>query len=109
MSLKFYKFQQDIMKCKSQIVNMETRLSLNAKVVQWRQIHSRPRRDLPELHERITDLQLEFLGRYLAVAELSLLDHGCVKLLPSMVAASVMFLSSTRHPRCQSVLGLQNF
>ncbi|KAK8552012.1 hypothetical protein V6N12_040628 [Hibiscus sabdariffa] len=65
--------------------------------------------DLPELHERITDLQLEFLGRYLAVAELSLLDHGCVKLLPSMVAASVMFLSSTRHPRCQSVLGLQNF
>uniref|UniRef100_A0A5B7AQ84 Putative G2/mitotic-specific cyclin C13-1-like n=1 Tax=Davidia involucrata TaxID=16924 RepID=A0A5B7AQ84_DAVIN len=37
------------------------------------------------------NLQLEFLGYYLA--ELSLLDHGCVKFLPSLVAASVMFLS----------------
>ncbi|XP_073051551.1 putative cyclin-A3-1 [Primulina eburnea] len=36
-------------------------------------------------------LQLEFLGYYLA--ELSLLDYGCVKFLPSMVAASVTFLS----------------
>ncbi|KAJ9674296.1 hypothetical protein PVL29_023695 [Vitis rotundifolia] len=37
------------------------------------------------------NLQLEFLGYYLA--ELSLLDYGCVKFLPSMVAASVIFLS----------------
>ncbi|XP_075516903.1 putative cyclin-A3-1 [Primulina tabacum] len=36
-------------------------------------------------------LQLEFLGYYLA--ELSLLDYECVKFLPSMVAASVTFLS----------------
>ncbi|KAI3465298.1 hypothetical protein Pfo_021961 [Paulownia fortunei] len=36
-------------------------------------------------------LQLEFLGCYLA--ELSLLDYGCVKFLPSLVAASVVFLS----------------
>ncbi|XWS21257.1 hypothetical protein CRYUN_Cryun30bG0040100 [Craigia yunnanensis] len=46
-------------------------------------------------------LQLEFLGYYLA--ELSLLDYGCVKFLPSVVAASVIFLSRfitrpKRHP-----------
>ncbi|KAK6138849.1 hypothetical protein DH2020_027408 [Rehmannia glutinosa] len=38
-----------------------------------------------------SSLQLEFLGYYLA--ELSLLDYGCVKFLPSLVAASVVFLS----------------
>ncbi|KAL0361001.1 UNVERIFIED_CONTAM: G2/mitotic-specific cyclin C13-1 [Sesamum radiatum] len=38
-----------------------------------------------------TSEQLEFLGGYLA--ELSLLDYGCVKFLPSLVAASVIFLS----------------
>ncbi|XP_015059952.1 G2/mitotic-specific cyclin C13-1-like [Solanum pennellii] len=37
------------------------------------------------------DLQLEFLGYYLA--ELSLLDYNCVKFLPSLVAAAVIFLS----------------
>ncbi|MCD7470774.1 hypothetical protein HAX54_010884 [Datura stramonium] len=37
------------------------------------------------------DLQLEFLGFYLA--ELSLLDYNCVKFLPSLVAAAVIFLS----------------
>ncbi|KAI3737184.1 hypothetical protein L2E82_27179 [Cichorium intybus] len=37
------------------------------------------------------NLQLEFLSYYLA--ELSLLDYGCIKFLPSMVAASVTFLS----------------
>ncbi|XP_022873165.1 putative cyclin-A3-1 [Olea europaea var. sylvestris] len=37
------------------------------------------------------DLQLEFLGYYLA--ELSLLDYGCLKFLPSLVAASVVFLA----------------
>ncbi|OAY22996.1 putative cyclin-A3-1 [Manihot esculenta] len=36
------------------------------------------------------NLQLEFLGYYLA--ELSLLDYNCVKFLPSLVAASVIFL-----------------
>nr|GMD50696.1 putative cyclin-A3-1 [Ipomoea batatas] len=36
-------------------------------------------------------LQLEFLGYYLA--ELSLLEYRCVKFLPSMVAAAVVFLS----------------
>ncbi|KAK4428840.1 putative cyclin-A3-1 [Sesamum alatum] len=35
--------------------------------------------------------QLEFLAGYLA--ELSLLDYGCVKFLPSLVTASVIFLS----------------
>ncbi|KAJ9166296.1 hypothetical protein P3X46_021071 [Hevea brasiliensis] len=36
------------------------------------------------------NLQFEFLGYYLA--ELSLLDYNCVKFLPSLVAASVIFL-----------------
>ncbi|GMH23257.1 hypothetical protein Nepgr_025100 [Nepenthes gracilis] len=43
-------------------------------------------------------LQLEFLGYYLA--ELSLLDYGCVKFLPSLVAASVVFVAKfTVNPR----------
>ncbi|XP_058081114.1 putative cyclin-A3-1 isoform X1 [Magnolia sinica] len=37
------------------------------------------------------DLKLEFLGNYLA--ELSLLDYGCVRFLPSMIAASVIFIT----------------
>ncbi|KAI3763011.1 hypothetical protein L1987_53459 [Smallanthus sonchifolius] len=37
------------------------------------------------------NLQLEFLSYYLA--ELSLLEYNCIKFLPSMVAASVTFLS----------------
>ncbi|XAR61938.1 hypothetical protein NMG60_11016494 [Bertholletia excelsa] len=37
------------------------------------------------------NLELEFLGYYLA--ELSLLDYGSVKFLPSLVAASVIYLS----------------
>ncbi|KAM1464273.1 hypothetical protein ACFXTO_043954 [Malus domestica] len=37
------------------------------------------------------NLQLEFLGYYLA--ELSLLDYECVQFLPSLVAASVTFLT----------------
>lgn len=40
---------------------------------------------------KASKLQLEFLGYYLA--ELSLLEYSCVKFLPSMVAASVMFLA----------------
>lgn len=36
-------------------------------------------------------LQMEFLGCYLA--ELSLLDYGCLRFLPSMIAASAIFLS----------------
>ncbi|KAL3634156.1 putative cyclin-A3-1 [Castilleja foliolosa] len=38
-----------------------------------------------------SSLQMEFLGYYLA--ELSLLDYGCGKLLPSLVAASVIYLA----------------
>lgn len=45
--------------------------------------------------------EIEFMCDYLA--ELSLLDYGCIKFLPSMVAASVVFLarftvSPTSHP-----------
>ncbi|KAK7383193.1 hypothetical protein VNO78_28866 [Psophocarpus tetragonolobus] len=48
-----------------------------------------------------SDLQFEFLSCYLA--ELSLLDYNCVKFLPSLVAASVVFLarfmfSTKTHP-----------
>ncbi|XP_019152566.1 PREDICTED: G2/mitotic-specific cyclin C13-1-like isoform X2 [Ipomoea nil] len=40
---------------------------------------------------KTSKLQLEFLGDYLA--ELSLLDYSCLKFLPSLVAAAVIFLS----------------
>ncbi|GLT58875.1 hypothetical protein SLA2020_317360 [Shorea laevis] len=40
---------------------------------------------------KASSLRLEFLGYYLA--ELSLLDYECVKVLPSLVAASVIFLA----------------
>ncbi|KAJ4701673.1 Cyclin [Melia azedarach] len=40
---------------------------------------------------KASNLQLEFLGYYLA--ELSLLDYACIKFLPSLVAASVIFLA----------------
>ncbi|KAH1212217.1 putative cyclin-A3-1 [Glycine max] len=48
-----------------------------------------------------SDLQFEFLSCYLA--ELSLLDYNCIKFLPSLVAASVVFLarfmfSTKTHP-----------
>ncbi|EPS61050.1 a-type cyclin, partial [Genlisea aurea] len=47
--------------------------------------------------EESCNSQLELLGSYLS--ELSLLDYQCVKFLPSMVAASVVFLSRfTIHP-----------
>ncbi|XP_073305220.1 putative cyclin-A3-1 [Primulina huaijiensis] len=38
-----------------------------------------------------SSLQVEFLGYYLA--ELSLLDYECIKFLPSLIAASVIFLA----------------
>lgn len=38
-----------------------------------------------------SDLQFEFLSCYLA--ELSLVDYNCVKFLPSLVAASVVYLA----------------
>ncbi|XP_010271484.1 PREDICTED: putative cyclin-A3-1 isoform X2 [Nelumbo nucifera] len=41
--------------------------------------------------KKFPNLQLEFLGCYLA--ELSLLDCSCLRFLPSLVAASVVFLS----------------
>lgn len=44
-----------------------------------------------EDYKKTSNLELEFLGYYLA--ELSLLDYSSVKFLPSLVAASVMFLS----------------
>ncbi|WVY90979.1 hypothetical protein V8G54_036493 [Vigna mungo] len=48
-----------------------------------------------------SDLQFDFLSCYLA--ELSLLDYNCVKFVPSLVAASVVFLArfmlrSKTHP-----------
>ncbi|KAL8172047.1 hypothetical protein V2J09_023851, partial [Rumex salicifolius] len=45
-----------------------------------------------------SNLKLEFLGYYLA--ELSLLDYGCIKFLPSLIAASVIFLAKfTINPK----------
>ncbi|GAA0186041.1 kinase activator [Lithospermum erythrorhizon] len=49
-------------------------------------------------NDETPNLQLEFLGCYLA--ELSLLDYSCVGFLPSLVAASVIFLSKyTLQPK----------
>ncbi|XP_004292087.1 PREDICTED: putative cyclin-A3-1 [Fragaria vesca subsp. vesca] len=42
-------------------------------------------------NSKSSDLRFEFLGGYLA--ELSLLDYCCVRFLPSIVAASAVFLS----------------
>lgn len=55
---------------------------------------------------KTTNLQLEFLGYYLA--ELSLLDYSCIKFLPSLVAASVMFVAKfitqpKTHPWCSAM------
>ncbi|XP_022148719.1 cyclin-A3-1-like [Momordica charantia] len=55
------------------------------------------------------DMQFEFLSCYLA--ELSLLDHRCAQSLPSIVAASAIFLSRLtiqpeKHPWC---LALQRY
>ncbi|XP_042500333.1 G2/mitotic-specific cyclin C13-1-like [Macadamia integrifolia] len=48
--------------------------------------------------QKSPNLQLEFLGCYLG--ELSLLDYSCIRFLPSMVAASVVFLARfTRRPK----------
>ncbi|KAF3327226.1 cyclin-A3-1-like protein [Carex littledalei] len=40
---------------------------------------------------KYSNLELEFLAHYLA--ELSLIDYGCIKFLPSVVAASAVFLA----------------
>ncbi|XP_043710712.1 putative cyclin-A3-1 isoform X2 [Telopea speciosissima] len=48
--------------------------------------------------QKSPNLQLEFLGCYLG--ELSLLDYSCIRFLPSMVAASIVFLSRfTKRPK----------
>ncbi|XP_047312414.1 cyclin-A3-2-like [Impatiens glandulifera] len=46
---------------------------------------------ISEQDRKYPDLEFELLSCYLA--ELSLLDYGCVKFLPSMIASSVVFLS----------------
>ncbi|KAL1345020.1 hypothetical protein HN51_018812 [Arachis hypogaea] len=46
---------------------------------------------IASIDKKIKNSQVEFLSCYLA--ELSLLDYDCVKFLPSMVAASVIFLA----------------
>ncbi|KAH7834775.1 hypothetical protein Vadar_019652 [Vaccinium darrowii] len=58
---------------------------------------------------KVLNLELEFLGSYLA--EMSLLDYECLQFLPSMVAASAIFLSRftiqpMKHPWS---LGLQQY
>ncbi|KAF3319916.1 cyclin-A3-1-like protein [Carex littledalei] len=42
-------------------------------------------------YDEFSNLDLEFLAHYLA--ELSLMDYGCIKFLPSVVAASAVFLA----------------
>ena len=47
--------------------------------------------DVASDHEMTPNSQIEFLSHYLA--ELSLLDYDCLRFLPSVVAASAVFLS----------------
>ncbi|RDX89048.1 putative cyclin-A3-1, partial [Mucuna pruriens] len=47
--------------------------------------------DVASENQNTSNLQIEFLGSYLA--ELSLLDYDCLRFLPSIVAASVIFLA----------------
>ncbi|XP_050265899.1 putative cyclin-A3-1 isoform X1 [Quercus robur] len=59
-----------------------------------------------QTNNKSPNLQLEFLGYYLG--ELSLLDYNCVKFLPSLVAASVIFLAKfiiqpMIHPWCATL------
>lgn len=54
-----------------------------------------------------SNLLLEFLGSFLA--ELSLLDYGCVRFLPSIVAASAVFLARfTIDPKCHPWVRLKS-
>ncbi|KAL6296188.1 hypothetical protein ACE6H2_004330 [Prunus campanulata] len=62
--------------------------------------------DIAQENCKTPNLQLEFLVCYLA--ELSLLDYKLVKLLPSLVAASVVFLArfmtrTKTHPWCPAL------
>lgn len=62
--------------------------------------------DVAQGNYKTPTLQFEFLVSYLA--ELSLLDYKCVKFLPSMVAASVIFLArlmirSKMNPWCSAL------
>ncbi|XP_020222823.1 putative cyclin-A3-1 [Cajanus cajan] len=47
--------------------------------------------DVASEDQKIPNLQIEFLSNYLT--ELSLLDYDCIRFLPSIVAASVIFLA----------------
>ncbi|KAL3013218.1 hypothetical protein AAZX31_06G040800 [Glycine max] len=47
--------------------------------------------DVASNDQKTPNLQIEFLGSY--IGELSLLDYDCLRFLPSIVAASVIFLA----------------
>ncbi|KAG6487348.1 hypothetical protein ZIOFF_055934 [Zingiber officinale] len=66
---------------------------LNVRVVALTQVHH-------------SNLQIEFMASYLA--ELSLMDYDCVQFLPSLVAASAIFLARftldpNSHPWCREL------
>ncbi|CAL5092733.1 unnamed protein product [Urochloa decumbens] len=79
---------------KQELVKMETDI---LKLLQFElgnpTIKTFLRRFTRSAHEdkNLSILLMEFLGSYLA--ELSLLDYGCLRFLPSVVAASVMFVA----------------
>ena len=50
---------------------------------------------------QVSSLRLEFLSNY--IAELSLLDYSCLRFLPSVVAASAVFLAAITLQQPQAV------
>ncbi|PON54230.1 Cyclin [Parasponia andersonii] len=62
--------------------------------------------DVAQESYKTSKMQSQFLGYYLA--ELSLLDYSCLKFLPSLVAASIVFLANfilcpDIHPWCSTL------
>uniref|UniRef100_J3NEI8 Uncharacterized protein n=2 Tax=Oryza brachyantha TaxID=4533 RepID=J3NEI8_ORYBR len=65
-----------------------------------------------EEDKKRSSLLLEFIGSYLA--ELSLLDYGCLRFLPSVVAASVVFVAKLTidpytNPWCKKMQKLTGY
>ena len=80
--------------CKEQVLKMETRMvkSLNYQMASPT-VKSFVNTFLAAIHVDVDALLTHYL------AELTLLDHGCNRFLPSLVAASAVFVSRlTTHP-----------
>ncbi|KAL6873705.1 hypothetical protein ACP4OV_013787 [Aristida adscensionis] len=80
--------RQEVVKMESEILNLLKFEMGNPTVKTFLRMFIR---SAEEDADKYPSLSLEFLGSYLA--ELSLLDYGCLRFLPSVVAASAVFLA----------------